>query len=205
MISDIKDYCPSEVSFALSDSAKGTFPGTIFDGATDVSEVMRLVHDKFQAVYPDGELADRRLDDFEIRSIREEYCLLQENEIPKRMAELAEAMEEAKRIKREAEERLQSVAQTIRELAARVKAGTQEFALESGTTFRIALCGQYAYYSWVDGRMQLVKTEAIPEWDRQTLWSQTEANRQAMHDLFGYTLPEEERVASSGGDEGEDF
>lgn len=106
------------------------------------------------------------------------------------MLELEEALETAKRIKKDAEERYSSLLLEIRELAAKVKGGTKDFNLSSKYTFRIALDGYFLFYSWVDNKFQLAKALRIPEWDKRGLWSQEEKNRQAMMDLFGYEFPE---------------
>lgn len=190
MLANIQNYRPEEVKFVLTDAVKEKFPVTLFDGAENPDEVIKEVSEKFNAIFPDKEGATRFLDDFEVQEIREEYCLKQEDEIPKRMLELEEALETAKRIKKDAEERYSSLLLEIRELAAKVKGGTKDFNLSSKYTFRIALDGYFLFYSWVDNKFQLAKALRIPEWDKRGLWSQEEKNRQAMMDLFGYEFPE---------------
>lgn len=192
MLANIRDYEPQEIQFVLRDSIKERFPITIFDGAKSPEEIIKVVNTSFNALFPENETAVRSMDDYEIKEIREEYCLRQENEVPKRMQELEEAIDYAKRLKKEAEERYNSLLSEIRDLAAQVKDGTKEYKLSSKNTIRIALDGHYVFYSWVNEKFQLVKAERIPEWDKRSLWSQEEKNREAMYDLFGYEFPEVE-------------
>lgn len=193
MIANIQNYRPEKIQIVLTDSVKEKFPTVLFEGADNPDEVIKEVSDKFNAVFPDKESSLRYLDAYEVNEIREEYCLKQETEEPKRMLELEEAIEMAKKMKKDAEERYNSLMLEIRELAAKVKDGTKEFVLSSKYTFRIALNGYFLFYSWVDGVFQLVKATRIPEWDKRGLWAQEDKNRQAMFDLFGYEFPEVEK------------
>lgn len=207
MLANIKDYRPEVIEFVLSDKAKEMFPQTLFDGAGNPEEINKIVNEKFNALFPENEVATRKMDEHEILEVREEYCLKQENEVPKRMIELAEAIDTAKRMKKEAEDRYESLLSEIRDLAAMVKTGTKEFNLSPTNTIRMALNGYYCFYSWVDGKFQLVKTDRIPEWDKRSLWSQEDRNRQAMMDLFGIEFPEVEKPEDAGEteEENDDF
>ena len=148
--------------------------------------------------------AESKEDEHEILEVREEYCLKQENDVPKRMQELADAIDTAKRMKKDAEDRYESLLQEIRNLAAMVKDGTKEFQLSSTNTARMALNGHYCFYSWVDGKFQLVKADKIPEWDKRSLWSQEDRNRQAMMELFGFELPEVQKPITEEEDDEEE-
>lgn len=206
MLANIKDYRPETIEFVLSDKAKETFPQTLFDGADNPGEIVRIVNEKFNALFPENEVAIRKMDEYEINEVREEYCLKQENEVPKRQIELAEALDKAKRMKKDAEDRMANILAEICDLAAMVKTGTKEFNLSSTQTIRLALNGHYCFYSWVDNKFQLVKTEVIPEWDKRSLWSQEDRNRQAMIELFGIELPEVEKPQDfEESEENEDF
>lgn len=193
MLSNIKDYRPSEISFVVSEKVKELFPKVLFEGADNPDEVIRIVNEKFNALFPENEVAIRKMDEYEIGEVREEYFLKQENEVPKRQMELAEALGTAKRMKKEAEDRMANILAEICDLAAMVKEGTKEFVLSPTNTARLALNGYYCFYSWVDGKFQLVKADKIPEWDKRSLWLQEDRNRQAMLELFGIELPEVEK------------
>ena len=205
MLANIKDYRPEKIDFVLSDKSKEIFPQVLFEGADNPEEIIGIVNEKFNALFPENEVAVRKMDEYEINEVREEYCLKQENEVPKRQIELAEALDKAKRMKKDAEDRMANILAEICDLAAMVKTGTKEFNLSSTHTIKLALNGHYCFYSWVDNKFQLVKTEIIPEWDKRSLWSQEDRNRQAMIDFFGIVLPEVEKPNEEDIEENEDF
>lgn len=203
MLANIKNYRPESIEFVLSAKVKDMFPNVLFEGAENPEEIVKIVNEKFNALFPENEVAIRKMDEHEILEVREEYCLKQENDVPKRMQELADAIDTAKRMKKDAEDRYESLLQEIRNLAAMVKDGTKEFQLSSTNTARMALNGHYCFYSWVDGKFQLVKADKIPEWDKRSLWSQEDRNRQAMMELFGFELPEVQKPITEEDEEEE--
>ncbi len=195
MLADLKDYRPQKINFVLDDKAKETFKEVmvLFKGAKSSKEALKVFNEKFNCLFPEGELATRNYDTHEISMIREEYCLKEENDVPKRKQELAETLEAIKAMKKSAEEAYNSILLEIADLAARVKEGTTDFKLSSTETVRIALNGYFLFYSWVDGEMQLVKAQKIPDWDKNSLWSQEDVNREAMKEVFGVEFPEVEK------------
>lgn len=195
MLSDLKDYRPSKIEFVLDDKVKETFGEvlTICKGSKTSKEALKVFKEKFNCLFPEGELASRSYDAHEISMIREEYCLKEENDVPKRKLELEQTLEQIKSMKKAAEEAYNSILLEIADLAARVKEGTTDFKLSSTETVRIALNGYFLFYSWVDGEMQLVKAQRIPEWDHNSLWSQEDVNREAMKEIFGVEFPEVEK------------
>lgn len=197
MIADLKNYRPAKIDFVLDDKAKETFKDVMVlcKGAKSSKEPLKVFKEKFNCLFPEGELATRNYDTHEISMIREEYCLKEENDVPKRKQELQETLEAIKAMKKNAEEAYNSILLEIADLAARVKDGTTDFKLSSSETVRIALNGYFLFYSWVDGEMKLVKTQKIPDWDRGGLWSQEDVNREAMKELFGIEFPEVEKPA----------
>lgn len=197
MLADIKDYRPSKIDFVLDDKVKEEFKDVMVlcKGAKSSKEALKVFREKFNCLFPEGELATRLYDAHEIAMIREEYCLKEENDVPKRKQELQETLEAIKAMKKNAEEAYNSILLEIADLAARVKEGTTDIKLSSTETVRIALNGYFLFYSWVDGEMKLVKTQKIPDWDRGGLWSQEDVNREAMKELFGIEFPEVEKPA----------
>ena len=202
MLADLKNYRPAKIDFVLDDKAKETFKDVMVlcKGAKSSKEPLKVFKEKFNCLFPEGELATRQYDTHEIAMIREEYCLKEENDVPKRKQELQETLETIKAMKKAAEEAYNSILLEIADLAARVKDGTTEFKLSSTETVRIALNGYFLFYSWVDEEMKLVKTQKIPEWDRNTLWSQEDVNREAMKELFGIEFPEVEKPTMNESD-----
>ena len=190
MLANIVNYRPEEIEFVLTDAAKEKFPQTLFDDAKSFKEIEEKVNEHFMALFPENEVTLRKLDDFEVLNIREEYCKIQEDSLPEAIIEQQKAYEEAKQLKKEADDNLLTVQKRISELAARVKQGTDEIRLSSTETITFALNGYNLTYTWCDGKFQLAKAEAIPEWGRNELWAQEHKNRQAMKELFGLDFPE---------------
>ena len=168
MLEALKDYRPDEIDFVLSDEVKERFGEVLhlFDGADDVEKVIDKVNEYFNAEFPTNEVARRFIDEYEKQNIREEYNQIVEEELPVAEAEQLDAIDRAKRIKKEADDNLLSVRNRIKELAARVTDGKEDFKLSSKNTFRIALAGHYLTFSWVDGRVVLAKASKVPDWDK---------------------------------------
>lgn len=184
------DYCPEHVDFVLTDAAKEKFPQTLFEGAESFKEVEKKINEHFVALFPENEITLRKLDEFEVTNIREEYCKIQEDQLPGAIIAQQQAYEEAKQMKKDADDNVLAIQKRISELAARVKQGTDEMRLPSTETVTFALNGYRLTYTWSDGMMRLAKAEVIPEWGRNELWAQEDQNRQAMKDLFGLEFPE---------------
>ena len=195
MIADLKTYSPANIDFVLDDKVREEFKDVLVlcKGAKSSKEPLKVFREKFNCLFPEGELATRQYDSHEIAMIREEYCLKEENDVPKRKQELQETLEAIKAMKKNAEEAYNSILLEIADLAARVKQGTTDYKLSSTETVRVALNGYFLFYSWVDGEMKLVKAEKIPEWDKQGIWSQEDVNREAMKEVFGVVFPEVEK------------
>jgi hypothetical protein len=206
MLANIVDYRPETIDFVLTEAQKEMFKDVlvICKGAKSSKEAIAVLNDKFNCLFPEGEMATRKYDAHEIQEIREEYCLKQENEAPKRKQYLEETLERIKAMKKNAEEAYNSILLEISDLAARVKKGTTDFQLPATETCRIALNGHFCFFSWVDGQMQLVKVEPIPDWDKNSLWSQEDWNRKAMMEVFGIEFPEIKKPVTVTDDENPD-
>lgn len=206
MLQDIKNYCPDEIDFVLSDEVKEKYAEVLelFEDATDIEEVITKVNEYFNAEFPTNEVAERFIDEFEKMNIREEYNKIVEEELPVAEKEQLDAIDRAKRIKKEADDALLSVRNRIKELAARVTDGKEDYKLSSKNTFRIALNGTYLTYSWVDGKVKLTKAERVPDWDKNKIWAQEDRNRKGMEELFGIKFPEVERPQQKVEDDDDD-
>lgn len=197
MYADLKGYEPKDVEYVLQDHVKELFPAELdFSTAKGAkkfknsTEIIKFIGDNFVATFPSGETVMRKLDDFEIRNIREEYCVMQENEVPKRKLNLEETLEEIKAMKKRAEQAYESILSEVAKYAAEVKAGTREVALSSKETFCIALAGYYAIYTYDKNKKVFVLAKAFEVTDHQELWANEEKNREAMMELFGLEFPE---------------
>lgn len=201
MLSDLKNYQPQDIQFVLDESVKEKFPteldfsvieGLNLKGANDI---IKFVGENFMATFPDNESVERHLDDFEISNIREEYCVLQENEVPKRNQMLEETLEQIKLMKKQAEQAYNSILMEVANYAAQVKQGTKEMRLKSTETFCIALNGYYLIYTYSknSGKFVLAKAFSVPAGPKE-LWAQEDRNRKSMLDYFGLEFPEPKRV-----------
>ena len=157
------------------------------------ADILKFVGKHFTATFPDNELVTRFLDEFEKKNIREEYCTLEENVVPARKLELEEALEKAKKMKKDAEEAYASVLMEVAKYAAEVRRGTVDMRLKSKNVFCIALAGYYLVYNWDANteKFLLAKAYAIP--DRSEIWANEVKNRESMKEVFGLEFPEVEQ------------
>lgn len=98
MLADLKEYRPAKIDFVLDDKVKEEFKDVMVlcKGAKSSKEVLKVFRERFNCLFPEGELATRQYDAHEIAMIREEYCLKEENDVPKRKQELQETLEAIK-------------------------------------------------------------------------------------------------------------
>lgn len=206
MIEKLRNYEPKDVEYFLSDSAKDLFPMELdFTGITykgkkikTQADSMKLIGKEFNATFPSNETVERKLDDFEISNIREEYCVKCENDLPEREQHYEDTLEQIKVMKKKAEEALAAVRQDIAKYAAQVKQGTQEVRLKNGETFCIALAGWYAYYTYDRNKKKYVLAKAFQVSDPTEIWAQEDKNRKAMAEFFHLDFPEPEKPETEG-------
>lgn len=202
----IKDYEPEELQFVLPEAVREQFPLELhFENAESEKDILKAVNEHFNALFHENEMALRYMDDVEKSDLRGKYCKLVEQELPEAENALLNAKEEAKRIKTDAEERLNSLNKQIKDYAAKVQEGTEEKHLPATKTFRIALNGYFLYYSILNGKVVLAKSEKIPSYDKSSLWAQEDKNRVAMMELFGLDFPAPEKPSDEEFDEEHDM
>ena len=222
MKADLINYVPENIEYVLEDGIKDIFPLELdFLSLTDENlcgekplktkaDVMKFVNKHFIATQPDNELVTRYLDDFEKSNIREEYCMLEENEVPARKQELEEALEEAKKMKKDAEEAYASVLMEVAKYAAEVRLGTADMRLKSKNTICLALAGHYLVYNWDSNKSKFVLAKAYEIPDPTEIWANETKNRESMKAVFGLEFPEteqphEEPVTEQGDSGSEDL
>ena len=202
----IKDYEPEELQFVLPEAVREQFPLELhFENAESEKDILKAVNEHFNALFPENEMALRYMDDVEKSDLRGKYCKLVEQELPEVDNALLNAKEEAKRIKTDAEERLNSLSKQIKDYVAKVQEGTDEKKLPATKTFRIALNGYFLYYSILNGKVVLAKSEKIPSYDKSSLWAQEDKNRVAMMELFGLDFPAPEKPSDEEFDKEHDM
>lgn len=191
MKSDLENFRPKNPEYVLDDNVREEFPLELDfksipgEQLETKRDAMKFIGRTFTAVFPETEYVTRRMDAFEKQAIREEYCQLVENLLPERKRQLEEALEEAKRMKKEAEERYASALQEVATMAAEVKMGTVEEKLKGSDTFTMALSGYYLTYTWNEERQVFVLAKGYEIEDTTDVWSSDENNRQQMSELFG--------------------
>ena len=197
MSQNLENYQPENPQFVLDDVIREEFPLELdFIGAVQSEkletkrDVMRFIGRTFTATFPESEYVTRVMDDYEKGAIRGEYCQLVENILPERKRQLEEALEEAKRMKKEAEERYASALQEVAAMAAEVKLGTVEQKLKGSDTFTIAIAGYYLTYTWNEAKQVFVLAKGYEIEDPTNVFSSDENNRQQMLSLFGAEFPE---------------
>lgn len=216
MKADLKNYTPTNVEYIIEEDAKELFPLSLdfsslgenkLNGEkpiTNKRDALKFIGKMFTATFPDNELVTRKLDDFEKNNIREEYCTLEENDVPKRKLELEIAIEKAKKMKKDAEEAYASVLMEVAKYAAEVKLGTVDVRLKAKDTFCIALAGYYLVYSCDNTKEIFVLAKAYEIPDRTELWANEEKNRKAMKELFDLDFPEVEQMSQTAIEENTD-
>lgn len=197
MNQNLENYQPENPQYILDDIVREEFPLELdFINAVQSEkletkrDVMKYIGRTFTATFPETEYVTRVMDDYEKGAIRGEYCQLVENLLPERKRQLEEALEEAKRMKKEAEERYASALQEVATMAAEVKLGTVEQKLKGSDTFTIALAGYYLTYTWNEARQVFVLAKGYEVEDPTNVWSSDENNRVQMLSLFGAEFPE---------------
>ena len=197
MSQNLENYQPENPQYVLDDIVREEFPLELdFINAVQSEkletkrDVMRFVGRTFTATFPESEYVTRVMDDHEKGAIRGEYCQLVENILPERKRQLEEALEEAKRMKKDAEERYASALQEVATMAAEVKLGTVEQKLKGSDTFTIPLAGYYLTYTWNEAKQVFVLAKGYEIEDPTNVFSSDENNRQQMLSLFGAEFPE---------------
>lgn len=176
-----------------------------FENVEGEKDILKAVNEHFNALFPENEMATRYMDDVEKSDLRGKYCKLIESKLPEAENALLNAKEEAKRIKSDAEERLNALNKQVKDYAAKVQEGTEEKHLPATKTFRIALNGYFLYYSIINGKVMLAKADKIPAYDKSSLWAQEDKNRVAMMELFGLDFPAPKKLSDEEFDEEHDM
>lgn len=194
MYKDLENYQPKNIEYILDEDIKEMFPDILeldfktIKGAEckTVKDAIKLVGKEFTSTFPENELAVRKLDNFEVSNIREEYCIMQEQDLPK----LIERYQEIKQALKDADDALKGKMQEINTYASEVRAGIRESRLRSTETFQIALAGYFFTYTWDRNKEVFVLAKAFEIPDRTEIWANEEKNRAAMLEYFGIKFPE---------------
>lgn len=61
MIANLRNYEPETIEFVVPDSIREKFPPVLFQGSTNVDELIKLVNEHFNATFPESEVTQRLL------------------------------------------------------------------------------------------------------------------------------------------------
>lgn len=196
MENKLNTYIPKRIEVVIP-KRYDNLPKTMFDGAKTLKDVQKVLHKEF--VTENQELkVFRKLDSFEVKTIREGYSVLMEQKLPIVKEEFAEIQEEAKKAVQAAKDRWSACEANINDLVSQVRDGRKEICLEQTQCYRIPACGHYLFFAWLNDEFTLVEVAKIPEWDANKIFSQGEQNEEAFKRIFGIdivTLLDERKAA----------
>ena len=174
MKSELLNYKPEAVEYVLDDVVAETFPREL----------------DFLSLDGDALMGEKKL-----QTKRDVLNL------PVRKAELEEAIEKAKKLKKDAEDALAAVVQDIAAYAAQVKQGTKELLLKSKDTFCISLAGYYLVYTWDEQKQTFVLASGYEVTDQSEIFADDRKNREMMLQLFGAEFAETPRKQQNADEE----
>lgn len=186
---ELKDYVPEEIKFQLPSTVN--FPEVIFSDCTCMDDVKKRLEENFVAIQEKDVTAHRKMDDYEISSIRANYGEIAEVQLPELEDQLDTLKAEFNLAKRDFEARISSLHTQFRDWVHLAQKGVKDHPLNITDTFCIPIMGNYLYYSWVNGAFRLALVREIPTQEYSDLFNSGEKNREAFIAL-GYDLPEME-------------
>lgn len=182
----LTDYTPKRIEIIIPKQYEKV-PQTIFDGAKTLEEVQKVLHKEFVTTNETLKVL-RKLDNYEVKTIRENYSLLLEQKLPIVKEELERIVEETKRALTDAKDKVVACEANINDLVKQVRDGNKEITLEQNQCYRIPVSGHYLYFAWINDTFALVRVERIPEWDAGKIFSQGEQNMEAFNRIFGIDI-----------------
>lgn len=183
---DLTSYTPQRTEIAIA-KQYDKLPQTLFDGAESLEQVQKILHVEFVTTNEPIKVF-RKLDSYEVSTIRSNYSELLEDKLPVVKDEYATIQENAKKAIQDAKDRYTSCETQIQDLVYQVKNGKKEIELDQNSCYRIPAVGHYLYFSWINEEFTLVNVEKIPEWDADKIFSQGEQNVEAFKRILGIDI-----------------
>jgi phosphopantothenoylcysteine synthetase/decarboxylase len=171
----VKNYLPAVIEFTAKTNEVPESLGT-FETPEDVQ---KFISENFIAMPKQIETV-RLLDDYEKEHIRNDYITELEENLPIYQHQLmhrAAETEAAKEAEKRAKETVSASFNKIETLSKEVRKGIAEINLDLATTYEIALNGNYYYYTFINGVLQLAKVMKIPEHQVRDLFNSSERNK----------------------------
>ena len=178
----VENYRPHLIEFTVEASDVPRSLGEF----ESVEEAQKFMSDNFVALSSKFQ-ATRKLDDYEIEQLRNEYI----NELEVDLPELRElqlqadqALDVAKNKEKIAKEAVNASLNKIQAISDEVREGTTEINLDQAFTYEVVSKGKRLYYTIMDGEIQLAGVRNIPEYEQQDLLSSSERNEQSFSKLL---------------------
>jgi hypothetical protein len=164
-----EDYKPAWIEFNVADDSVPQSLGEF----EKIDDARKFINDNAVAI-PISITAQRHMDAFEKRQIRESYQEVLEDTLPKLEREYSIALgklNEAKRLEKEASEMMNAAITEAKLLAKQVKAGLVDMKLDELATFRIPYKDKYYFYTFIDNHLKLCAVRDIYESEKKELWT----------------------------------
>ena len=178
----VENYRPHLIEFTAEASDVPKSLGE-FESA---EEAQKFISDNFVALNSKF-TATRKLDDYEIDQLRNEYI----NELEVDLPELREhqtladqQLDAAKSKEKNAKEAVNASLNKIQLISDEVREGTTEMNLDQAFTYELVNKGKRLYYTIMDGEIQLAGVRHIPEYEQEDLLSSSERNEQSFAKLL---------------------
>ncbi len=173
----VEDYRPDEIEFVAESKdvpqSLGQFE-TVDEAHKFMTDNFLFLTSKFTAL--------RVMDEFEIEELRQQYIEeLEENHpaIDKAHYDAVVALEDAKKLEKDAKEYVNASLNKIKSLAREVKEGTTEMNLDQAYTYELVFNGKRYYYTIMDGEIKLAGIREISHHEQDDLISTAERNAQS--------------------------
>jgi hypothetical protein len=173
-----ENYRPAKIEFNVVEDGSN-IPPTFGNFAT-TEEAGKFMAGNMTCINKQMRVA-RWMDELEKNNLRRDYSELLENLLPvfeKELSQAENALSEAKKKQKSAEDAYTSAVDRAKNMAAEVKRGLKPIDLEAKHTFQVPYKGRYYYFTWIDKQMNLCHVADIPEYEKSDLFNQMAGNEQ---------------------------
>lgn len=180
-----EDYRPKTIVFDVAQD-ETVMPETLGEFKKHEDAVKFLADAKLTTINQSLTVS-RHMDAVEKKEIREQYMDVLENVLPRLEKDHSiktQALNEAKRAEKDANEMVNASISETKILAKDVKRGLKSINLDDVYTFRIPYKSRYYFYTWIDGELKLVKISDIPEHEKTEIWNAMAANEEFIEKTF---------------------
>ena len=170
----VENYRPAVIEFTADSQ---DVPKTL-GSFKKAEEAQKFINEKFIAV-PLPVDTERVMDDYEKDSLRWKYINELEVVLPEyetKYQQACIASETAKEAEKKAKEMVTASRNYVETLSREARAGVVDISLDQAFTWQIPFNGNYYYYTYMDGKLQLAKVQAIPDHQKGDIFNANERN-----------------------------